>query len=385
MKKTIKDYNVEGKRVIIRCDLNVPIKDNVIEDDTRIRASIKSIKYLSDNKAKVIVLSHLGKVKEESDKKDNTLFPVSKALSKFLGKDVYFSKDTSGDNLTKMVDSLKDGEVLLVENTRFEDLNGNRESGCDLDLAKYWSTLGDIFINDAYGTLHRKHASNVGIAKYLDSGIGFLVEQEVNKIDEILEDNINPFVVIMGGKKVNDKIKLIENMIKISDKIIIGGAMAFTFLKALGYNVGSSYVDVDSLDFCHKILDKYKNKIILPIDFNVGINKRITDFNNTDIGYDIGCDSIILFKDNLKDAKRVIMNGPLGLFEDDDYTKGTYEILKYLSDNNIKTLIGGGDSAYAVIKLGFNNKFYHVSTGGGATLKYLENRDLPGLEVIDEK
>ncbi|MBQ8192763.1 MAG: phosphoglycerate kinase [Bacilli bacterium] len=390
MKRTIKDFDLEGMRVIIRCDLNVPMTDNVIDDDTRIKSSLRTIKYAIDNGARVILLSHLGKVKVFEDKEKNSLYPVSIRLSEYLGQKVIFSSDTCSDNLTNMVNNLKNGEVLLVENTRFEDLNDKRESNCDLSLADYWASLGDIFINDAYGSCHRSHASVTGIPKFLPSGVGFLVEKEINKINSVLDSDIHPFIVILGGKKVDDKITLIDNLVKIADKVLIGGAMSFTFLKVLGYNVGKSIVSYDHIDFCKNILDSYGDKIILPSDFivlnnNGIITKNIGDFSDDDVGYDIGYDTILLFENELKEAKRVIINGPMGLFEDDRFLNGTKKVFEILIKNKIKTVVGGGDSAAAVNKFGFESNFYHVSTGGGATMKYLEDRNLVGIEVIDDE
>lgn len=390
--KTIKDYDLNSKKVIIRCDFNVPMKDNTITDDTRILASLKTINYAIDNNAKIILLSHLGKVKSEEDKKNNSLYSVYLKLKELLKTNVYFCEETHGDKLTNMVNNLKDREVLLVQNTRYEDIDSKKESSCDLELSKYWASLGDIFINDAYGTLHRSHASNVGIGKILPNGIGFLVEEEVNKIDSFLEDTSRPFIVIMGGKKVSDKIKVIDNLIKKCDKLLIGGAMSFTFLHVLGYNVNMEYVDNDSISYVKGLLDKYKDKIVLPIDFMVSssledvnsVNKSLDELEVTDNGYDIGNESIKLFKDNLNGCARVLINGPVGVFENKLYEKGTKEIYQYLKDNNIKVLIGGGDSAASVNKLGFANTFYHVSTGGGATLEYLEGNGLPGLDVINK-
>lgn len=390
--KTIKDYDLNSKKVIIRCDFNVPMKDNTITDDTRILASLKTINYAIDNNAKIILLSHLGKVKSEEDKKNNSLYSVYLKLKELLKTNVYFCEETHGDKLTNMVNNLKDREVLLVQNTRYEDIDSKKESSCDLELSKYWASLGDIFINDAYGTLHRSHASNVGIGKILPNGIGFLVEEEVNKIDSFLEDTSRPFIVIMGGKKVSDKIKVIDNLIKKCDKLLIGGAMSFTFLHVLGYNVNMEYVDNDSISYVKGLLDRYKDKIVLPIDFMVSssledvnsVNKSLDELEVTDNGYDIGNESIKLFKDNLNGCARVLINGPVGVFENKLYEKGTKEIYQYLKDNNIKVLIGGGDSAASVNKLGFANTFYHVSTGGGATLEYLEGNGLPGLDVINK-
>lgn len=393
MKKTIKDYDLNGKKVIIRVDLNVPIKDGVIGDDTRIKASTSTIKYAISNGARVILFSHLGKVKDETDKIKNDLYPVSIRLSELLGKEVKFSKDTRGSELENMVNSLSNGDVLLVQNTRYEDLDGKKESSCDLELAKYWAGLGEIFINDAYGTSHREHASNVGISKFLPSGIGFLVEEEVTKLDSIMNDTDRPFVVIMGGAKVSDKIKVIENLILKCDKLIIGGGMAYTFLKAMGNNVGNSLVDNDSLDFCKRMLDLYGEKIVLPVDHVVSVSldseitsmKLISDTNSDEMGLDIGDKTIEKFIGELKDAKRVIINGPMGCFENKLYQNGTKSIYDFITENNIKTLVGGGDSAASVNKLSDGVKFYHISTGGGATLEYLEGKVLPGIGVIDEK
>jgi len=386
MKKTIKDYDLNNKRVIIRCDFNVPMNNGVIEDDTRIVASLETINYAINNGAKVILLSHLGKIKQESDKKDNSLYPVSVRLSELLNKEVMFSKDTRSNELTNLVNSLNNGGVLLIENTRYEDIDGKKESGCDLELSKYWASLGDIFINDAYGTCHRAHASNVGIAKILPNGIGFLIEREITKIDSLLNEDTHPFVVIMGGKKVSDKIPIIESLITKCDTLLIGGAMAFTFLKAKGYDTKDNIIDEEHLNFCQKILKEYGNKIYLPIDvINQNCeNIKIEDINN-DIGYDIGQNTIKLFCDKIKDAKRIIINGPMGLFEKEDYEVGTKSIYKCIIENDIKTIIGGGDSASSVNKFSLEDKFYHISTGGGATLEYLAGNILPGVSVIEDE
>lgn len=386
MKKTIKDYDLCNKKVIIRCDFNVPINDNKIEDDKRIKMSLQTINYAIDNNAKVILLSHLGKIKKESDKKNNSLEIVADRLSKLLNKEIIFSKDTRSDNLTNLVNNLKNKEVLLIENTRFEDTNGNKESNCDLDLAKYWASLGDIFINDAYATSHRTHASNVGIAKYLPSGIGFLIEKEITKIDSILNEDTHPFTIIMGGKKISDKIPIIENLITKCDYLLIGGAMAFTFLKAKGYDIGNNIIDNENISFCKKILNKYPEKILLPIDIINENNENIEVLNITsDIGYDIGKETIKLYCDKIASSKRIVVNGPMGLFEKDQYALGTKSIYDCIIENNIKTIIGGGDSSSSVHKFGYDDKFYYISTGGGATLEYLAGNILPGISVIDDE
>lgn len=386
MKKTIQDFDLDGKKVIIRCDFNVPMNNGKIEDATRIVASLRTIKYALRNNAKVILLSHLGKVKTEEDKINNSLYPVAEKLSSYLDKQVLFSPDTRSSKLTEMVDNLKDGDVLLIENTRFEDVPDKKETNCDEKLSKYWASLGDIFINDAYGTCHRAHASVVGIPKYLPSGIGFLVEKEVQKLDNILKSDTHPFVAILGGKKVDDKISLTQSLLEKCDKLLIGGAMSFTFLKALGYNTGSSIVSDDYVEFAKEMINKYEDKIVLPVDFVLETTtKDIKDFSDGDIGYDIGSKSIKLFEKELDSARRVIINGPMGLFEDVKYQNGTKSIFKYLDKNKIKTLIGGGDSAAAVNKLGFDDAFYHVSTGGGATIKYIEKGSLVGIDAIEDK
>ena len=386
MKKTIQDFDLDGKKVIIRCDFNVPMNNGKIEDATRIVASLRTIKYALRNNAKVILLSHLGKVKTEEDKISNSLYPVAEKLSSYLDKQVLFSPDTRSSKLTEMVDNLKDGDVLLIENTRFEDVPDKKETNCDEKLSKYWASLGDIFINDAYGTCHRAHASVVGIPKYLPSGVGFLAEKEVQKLDNILKSDTHPFVAILGGKKVDDKISLTQSLLEKCDKLLIGGAMSFTFLKALGYNTGSSIVSDDYVEFAKEMINKYENKIVLPVDFVLETTtKDIKDFSDGDIGYDIGSKSIKLFEKELDSARRVIINGPMGLFEDVKYQNGTKSIFKYLDKNKIKTLIGGGDSAAAVNKLGFDDAFYHVSTGGGATIKYIEKGSLVGIDAIEDK
>ena len=386
MKKTIKDYELKGKKVIIRCDFNVPITNGKIDDDNRIRMSLDTINYAIDHNAKVILMSHLGKIKEESDKDKNSLEVVSVRLSELLNRKVIFSHNTRSEELTNLVNNLKEKDVLLIENTRYEDLNGKKESSCDMELAKYWASLGDIFINDAYGTCHRAHASNVGIAKLLPNGIGFLIEKEITKIDSLLNEDTHPFIIIMGGKKVSDKIPIIKNLIDKCDTLIIGGAMSFTFLKAKGINTGKSIVDVENISFCKDMLDKYSNKILLPIDVinENSENIKIDNIEN-DIGYDIGVETTKLYCDKIKSAKRIIINGPMGLFEQKEYANGTKNIYKCITDNNIKTIIGGGDSASSAKNLGFSNSFYHISTGGGATLEYLSGIELPGIAVIEDE
>ena len=393
MKKTIRDFNLNDKKVIIRVDFNIPIKDGVITDDTRIKASLKTIQYALSNNAKIILLSHLGKVKEVSDLEKNNLYPVSIRLGELLNKEILFSEKTRGSELYNLANNLKSQEILLIQNTRYEDLEGKLESGCDEELAKYWASLGDVFINDAYGTSHRAHASNVGISKYLPSGLGFLVLEETTKLDGIMNEDTHPLVVIMGGAKVSDKIKVIENLVNKCDKLIIGGGMAYTFLKAQNYNIGGSLLDKESIEFCERMLKLYPNKIILPRDHVVSTSlessnvkiKLIEETNDDEMGLDIGPKTIELYQSILKDAKRVIINGPMGCFENELYQNGTKAIYDFITTNNIKTLVGGGDSASSVNKLSDKEKFYHISTGGGATLEYLEGKELPGIVAINDK
>ena len=392
MKKTIRDFDLNNKKVIIRVDFNVPIKDDKILDDNRIVMSLKTINYALDKSAKVILMSHLGRIKEEKDKEKNSLEIVAKRLSELLNREVKFINNTRGKELEQAINNLNFGEVLLMQNTRFEDLYGKKESSNDLELGKYWSSLGDIFINDAFGTSHRSHASNVGIASNLESGIGFLIEEEIEKLKLAIDNPEKPFAVILGGAKVSDKIGVIKNLVDICDYILIGGGMAYTFLKSVGYNIGNSLLDSDSLEFCKEMLAKYNDKIILPVDSIVSkeYDKDITLKNNDcfdddDIGLDIGQKSIEIFKNKLKDCNTVIWNGPLGYSEIEKYSNGTKEILKYLSDKDKIVIIGGGDTASAAINFGYKGAFTHISTGGGASLELLEGKKLPGIEIIDEK
>ena len=388
--KTIKDLNIDGKKVIIRCDFNVPIKDGKIVDDTRIKGALETIKYCLDRDCKVILLSHLGRVKEKEDLKKNDLSIVAEKLASLLKQDILFSEETRGEDLEDTVNSMEEGDVLLIQNTRYEDLDGKKESGNDEELGKYWASLGEVFINDAFGTAHRAHASNVGIASHLPSAVGFLIEKEMNALKE-LDKPEHPFVVVLGGAKVSDKIGVIDNLVTKADRILIGGGMAFTFLKAEGYEIGKSLLDEENIDFCKKILSKYKDKIVLPIDVAVTNEytndekyrlKDIKDISTDEMGLDIGEKTVKLFEDILKTSKIVIWNGPLGVYEFSKYKVGTDKVLKYVVDNNIKTILGGGDIVAAATTANLKDKVYHASTGGGATLEYLEGKKLPGIEII---
>lgn len=394
MKKTIRDYDLNNKKVIIRCDFNVPMKDGKITDDNRIKESLETIKYAIDNNAKVILMSHLGRVKTEEDKKDKSLKAVSDRLSELLKRSVTFINVTRGEKLELAINNMKPQDVLLIENTRYEDVEGKKESGNDLELGKYWASLGDIFINDAFGTCHRAHASNVGIASHLPSGIGFLVEKELNILGNTLENPKRPFAVILGGSKVNDKIKVIENLVTKADYILIGGGMAFTFLKAKDIEIGKSILDEENISFCKEIMSKYPDKIILPIDTVCSKkidedsslqNKFITDLKTGDIGLDIGFNTVKLFCEYLSECKTVIWNGPVGMCEIKNYQEGTRKLCEFLSKLDSSVIIGGGDTAAAVISLGFKDSFTHISTGGGASLELMEGKILPGVDIINDK
>ncbi|MEG0138073.1 MAG: phosphoglycerate kinase [Bacilli bacterium] len=393
MKKSIRDFDLNNKKVIIRVDFNVPIKDSVITDDNRIKESLETIKYAIYNNAKVILMSHLGRVQTAEDKEKYTLEPVALRLSELLEKEVIFVDETRGEILENEINNLLPGQVLLIENTRFEDLNGKLESRNDEELGQYWASLGDIFINDAFGTAHRAHASNVGIASHLESGIGFLIEKELKFLLPAIEKPERPLTIILGGSKVSDKIGVIENFVKIADHILIGGGMAYTFLKAAGLPIGESIVDNDNLDFCHNMLKRYSDKIILPIDSVCANNMEldtpsrecfINDIENNEMGLDIGTGTIKIFKQYIKESKTVIWNGPVGVFEIDAYSNGTYKICEALEKLDGVSLIGGGDTASAVINFGFKHSFSHISTGGGASLELLEGKILPGIDIIKD-
>lgn len=393
MKRTIRDYNLFDKKVIMRCDFNVPIKDDKIIDDNRLVMSLETINYAILHGAKLILMSHLGRIKEESDKEKNSLKIVSVRLSELLGKEVKFVPTTRGAELENAINALQPGDVLLMENTRFEDVPGKKESGNDPELGKYWASLGEIFINDAFGTAHRAHASNVGIASNLPNGLGFLVEKEVNALSVLVEP-AHPFVVILGGSKVSDKIGVIENLVKKADYIMIGGGMAYTFLKAKGYSIGKSILDEESIDFCKKVLRDYQNKIILPVDnyvtssFSNDTESSLIECNSFTedvMGMDIGPKTVEEFGNVIEHAKIVFWNGPLGVYEFSKYTSGTEKVLERLVNSNAKTILGGGDIVAAASKLGYKDKVTHASTGGGVTLEFMEGKELPGVSSILDK
>ena len=387
MKKTIKDFDLNNKKVIIRVDFNVPIENNVITDDNRIKESLSTINYAIDNNAKVILMSHLGRIKSEEDKKNNSLKIVAQRLEELLNRKVLFIDQTRGSVLESSINNMKPQDVILIENTRFEDFPNELESKNDEELGKYWASLGDIYINDAFGTSHRSHASNVGIASNLPNGIGFLIEKELDNLESNINNPERPFNVILGGAKVSDKIGVIKNIVLKADHILIGGGMAFTFLKASNLPIGSSILDAENIEFCKSILDEYPDKIVLPIDVVTDKDRScfISDIKEDEVGFDIGPTSIKVFKSVLADSKTVIWNGPLGKFEDDEYSRGTKEILDYLSKLDAKVILGGGDTGSSAKKFGYSDSFTHISTGGGASLELLEGKELPGIKIIDNK
>ena len=396
-KLTVKDVELTGKKVLVRVDFNVPLKDGVITNDNRITAALPTINYILEQGGRAILFSHLGRVKEESDKAGKSLAPVAKALSEKLGKEVVFTGTTRGAELEAAIDALKDGEILLVENTRFEDIDGKKESKNDPELGKYWASLGDgIFVNDAFGTAHRAHASNVGISANVDKAVaGFLLENEIAYIQEAVEAPVRPFVAILGGSKVSDKIGVIENLLSKADKVIIGGGMTYTFLKAQGIEIGDSLVEADKLHIAKELLAKAEGKLILPVDSKeANAFAGYTEIKDTEgdaidpgfLGLDIGPKSIAKFDAELTGAKTVVWNGPMGVFENPDFQAGTIGVMdSIVKQPGVKSIIGGGDSAAAAINLGYAEKFSWISTGGGASMELLEGKVLPGLASLTDK
>ncbi len=401
-KKIVSDLDVRGKRVLIRADFNVPLEDGEISNDNRILQALPTIKYVIENGGRAVIFSHLGRVKSVEDKEKYSIRPVVVRLSQLLGLPIKFVHGTRSKNLRVAIDAMNDGEVLMFENTRFEDVSlkdgdfsiTNFESKNNSSLGKYWASLGDVFINDAFGTAHRSHASNVGIASNInETAVGFLIEKELRCLGAAIDNPVSPFVAILGGSKVSDKIGVIENLLHKADKILIGGAMVFTFLKALGKEVGNSLCENDKLDLAKDLLDKASDKIVLPVDvvcakeFDNSSNPFIFDIDSIPsnmMGLDIGPKSVALFSDVIKTANTVIWNGPMGAFEMPTFAEGTIGVCNSIAQlKDANTIIGGGDSATAAIEFGFANSFTHISTGGGASLEYLEGKELPGISSID--
>ena len=397
-KLTVKDVDLKGKKVLVRVDFNVPVKDGVITNDNRITAALPTIKYILEQGGRAILFSHLGRVKEEADKEGKSLAPVAADLAAKLGQDVKFIPGvTRGAELEAAVNALEDGQVLLVENTRFEDVDGKKESKNDPELGKYWASLGDgIFVNDAFGTAHRAHASNVGISANVDKAVaGFLLENEIAYIKEAVETPERPFVAILGGSKVSDKIGVIENLLAKADKVLIGGGMTYTFYKAQGIEIGNSLVEEDKLDVAKALLEKSNGKLILPVDSKeANAFADYTEVKDTEgeavdpgfLGLDIGPKSIAEFDKALTGAKTVVWNGPMGVFENPDFQAGTIGVMDAIvKQPGVKSIIGGGDSAAAAINLGRADKFSWISTGGGASMELREGKELPGVAALTDK
>lgn len=397
-KLTVKDVDLKGKKVLVRVDFNVPVKDGVITNDNRITAALPTIKYILEQGGRAILFSHLGRVKEEADKAGKSLAPVAADLAAKLGQDVAFLPGvTRGAELEAAINALEDGQVLLVENTRFEDVDGKKESKNDPELGKYWASLGDgIFVNDAFGTAHRAHASNVGISANVEKAVaGFLLENEIAYIQEAVEAPERPFVAILGGSKVSDKIGVIENLLEKADKVLIGGGMTYTFYKAQGIEIGNSLVEEDKLDIAKALLEKANGKLVLPVDSKeANAFADYTEVKDTEseavdpgfLGLDIGPKSIAKFDEALTGAKTVVWNGPMGVFENPDFQAGTIGVMDAIvKQPGVKSIIGGGDSAAAAINLGRADKFSWISTGGGASMELLEGKVLPGLAALTEK
>ena len=397
-KLTVKDVELKGKKVLVRVDFNVPVKDGVITNDNRITAALPTIKYILEQGGRAILFSHLGRVKEEADKEGKSLAPVAADLAAKLGQEVTFLPGvTRGAELEAAINALEDGQVLLVENTRYEDVDGKKESKNDPELGKYWASLGDgIFVNDAFGTAHRAHASNVGISANVEKAVaGFLLENEIAYIQEAVEAPERPFVAILGGSKVSDKIGVIENLLEKADKVLIGGGMTYTFYKAQGIEIGNSLVEEDKLDVAKALLEKANGKLILPVDskeanaFADYTEVKYTEGEAVDpgfLGLDIGPKSIAKFDEALTGAKTVVWNGPMGVFENPDFQAGTIGVMDAIvKQPGVKSIIGGGDSAAAAINLGYADKFSWISTGGGASMELLEGKELPGLAALTEK
>ncbi len=395
--KTVKDLDVTGKKVMVRVDFNVPIKGGVISNDNRIVAALPTIKHLIENNAKVVLFSHLGKVKSEADKVELTLAPVAKRLSELLEKDVKFVNQTRGVELETAISELNNGEVLMFENTRFEDIDGKKESKNDTELGKYWASLGDgIFVNDAFGTAHRAHASNMGIASNSEvAAAGFLLEKEIEFIGGSVDNPKRPLVAILGGAKVSDKIGVIKNLLDVADHVLVGGGMMFTLLKAQGKNIGTSLCEDDKIELAKELLELGKDKLVLPVD--TVVNAEFSNEGNIQtvscdeipegvMGLDVGPKTVELFAGLISDAKTVVWNGPMGVFEMSNFAEGTIGVCKTIAANNeATTIIGGGDSAAAAMQLGFAEDFTHISTGGGASLEYLEGKELPGITCLTQK
>lgn len=373
--KTIKDIDLKNKKVVIRVDYNVPIENGIIKDSSKIKKSLRSINYLLENNCRVVILSHFGRIKSEEDKAKNSLKIVAKELANLLGKNVKFLDNCYGDKVKNIVDNCGLGEVILLENTRFMDIYDKKESGNDLALAEYWASLGEVYINDAFGSMHRAHASTAGIAKFLPHAIGFLVMDELEHLNILIHNTPHPFTVFMGGAKVDDKLPIIKSLIERCDYLLVGGGIANSFLKAKGADIGNSIATSDEgiLNELKKLMDEYKGKIVLPVDFTI----------DDGIIYDVGNKSIEVYKKYIDKSEIVFVNGTCGKFEDERFMEGTSNLFKILKDSGKKVIVGGGDTASACIKFGFKDSFDFISSGGGATLEYIADGTLKALEWME--
>ena len=373
--KTIKDIDLKNKKVVIRVDYNVPMENGIIKDSSKIKKGLRSINYLLENNCRVVILSHFGRIKSEEDKAKNSLKIVAKELANLLGKNVKFLDNCYGDKVKNIVDNCGLGEVILLENTRFMDIYDKKESGNDLALAEYWASFGEVYINDAFGSMHRAHASTAGIAKYLPHAIGFLVMDELEHLNILIHNTPHPFTVFMGGAKVDDKLPIIKSLIERCDYLLVGGGIANSFLKAKGADIGNSIATSDEgiINELKKLMEDYKGKIVLPIDFTI----------DDGIIYDVGNKSIEVYKKYIDKSEIIFVNGTCGKFEDERFMEGTSNLFKTLKESGKKVIVGGGDTASACIKFGFKDSFDFISSGGGATLEYIADGTLKALEWME--
>lgn len=395
MKKCLQNTNVLNKRVLLRVDYNVPIKDGKILDDSKIKATLETICYLLSENCKIIILSHLGKIKTESDKSKYSLKIVAERLKELLDKEVYFSHENFGVPVVDRVNALNDGEILMLENTRFLDVPGNLESGCDPQLSMFFASLADVFVSEAFGTAHRRHASNYGVTKYMESCIGFLMQKEIGMLNRLVIHPIHPFTVIMGGAKIDDKLELLEKLLPKCEHLLLGGGLANTCLKALGFSVGSSLSsnNYKTIKTVQDMLLKYKDKIMLPLDAIVGISydkdyikyKMINEIEPNEIILDIGVKTLEKYKTVINNSETIFLNGTVGMYENMRFANGTKELLNIITSSNAITVAGGGDAASSAYNFGCGYKFTYISSGGGATLEYLATQTLPALDNISEE
>ncbi len=395
MKKCLQNTDVLNKRVLLRVDYNVPIKDGKILDDSKIKATLETICYLLSENCKIIILSHLGKIKTESDKSKYSLKIVAERLKELLDKEVYFSHENFGVPVVDRVNALNSGEILMLENTRFLDVPGNLESGCDPQLSMFFASLADVFVSEAFGTAHRRHASNYGVTKYMESCIGFLMQKEIGMLNRLVIHPIHPFTVIMGGAKIDDKLELLEKLLPKCEHLLLGGGLANTCLKALGFSVGSSLSsnNYKTIKIVQDMLLKYKDKIMLPLDAIVGISydkdyikyKMINEIDPNEIILDIGVKTLEKYKTVINNSETIFLNGTVGMYENMRFANGTKELLNIITSSNAITVAGGGDAASSAYNFGCGYKFTYISSGGGATLEYLATETLPALDNISEE